>query len=528
MRLYSLAASVLILCTAPCVHAGDKGGLRDFDYVKGTTPCLNLSNPAALAAWGGRMSKAGVSFDRENGPLVSLNQSADSYQVLAGTESFFRINDRIAFHGGIDWGYMNGQDMGGQILLDPEYNPVNFLESDPATSGPKQRESYSLVGDMSFTANSRWAAGIGFRFDCKDQTKVRDPRFLTYWTDLRVDAGVSFRPSERMLLGASLFYRNTLEQIQGGIYGMVDKQYFVQADKGGFFGTTSELTGDNNHMSLKSRRPMDNTFYGLSLQIAAADRLASELTFAYRNGFYGRKSTGSAVFFEFSGIEVLYDGSYIIPAGHDVHRLSLEVGFKTLGNDENSFSYVTPPGGVTRVEYSGSNHIMDKYAVDGVLGYRWYVNPRGQRPEMTVGSDISFYAKSQHTEVYPFYRDNSVTRIDADVFCSKDIRMDRNILTAELHALGHFGFGVDKEDGQYAAGASSVLKSFDYWLNRQFEYDTAVRGGAAVGLSYTRVSSGRLTPYVKLMDSFMTMFADPEYLDGKIRNIATLTVGCTF
>lgn len=527
MRFNSLAISVLLLCCALPAAAGDKDGLRDFDFIKETTPCLNLSNPAALSAWNGKISKASVMLDKEDGPLVSLIQSKDSYEAVAGTESFVRISNKTAFHGNISWGYFNGKDMGGQILIDPYYNPVNFLESDPATIGTKQRESYSLKGDMSHTFNSRWAAGIGVKFDCKDQTKIKDPRFMTYWTDLRLDAGVSFSPSDGLMLGASLFYRNTLEQIQGGIYGQIDKQYFVQTDKGGFLGTVSELVGDRNHMSLMSRRPMDNSFFGGALQVTSGDRLASEVSFAYRTGYYGRKSTSTAVFYEFSGIEVRYDGSYLIPSGNNLHRISLSAGYTTLGNNENKFNYVTPLGGVTEVQYTGASHILDRSVIDGVLGYRWYRNTDGGRPEFTLGADFAFYSRFQHTDLFPIYRNSDFTRVDADIFCSRDFRMKKSIITPEIHALGRYGFGTDKEDGVTVAGGSSA-KSFDYWLGRDFEFETAPRYGAAAGVTFTIITAKGIAPYVKVTDSFMSLVAEPAHLDGRIRNVAAITFGCTF
>lgn len=528
MRLNSLAVSVFLLCAAFPAAAEGEGGLRDFDFVKGATPGLTLSNPAALAAWGGKISTAAVSFDKENGGLASLTQSKDSYEIGAGTESFYRISDRIVFHGRINWSYFNGKGMGGPLLLDPDYNPVNFLEIDTTTAGPKHKESYSLAGGMSYSFNDRWAAGVGFDFGCKDYTKVKDPRYTSYWTDLSINAGVSFRPSDKLLFGASVFYRNTLEQILGGKFGKTDKQHFIATDKGGYYGTVSELVEDRNHISVKSRRPMDNTFIGGSLQAVVGGCFTNEVSFAMRDGYFGRKSTSSPLFFEFSGIEVRYDGAYLISAGSDIHRISLSAGYATLGNDENIFNYVTPTGEVTRVEYTGVNHISDRSVIDGTLGYRWYRGIDGQRPDFTLGADITFFSKAVNTQIYPFYRDHDFTRIDADIFGRKDFRKGRNIFTPELHAQGHFGSGTAKADGQYAAGTSKTLKSFDYWLGRQFEFETALRAGAAIGFTYQRVFSRNFAPYVKVMDSFMTMFADAEYLTGKTRNVATLTVGCTF
>ena len=530
MRLRSLALSVLALCGTIAGAVEKPGGQRDYDFVKATTPVLNLSNPAALAGWDGRIAKAAVRFDKADGALVSLTQSPDSYEAAAGTESFYRISKRLAFFGHIDWSYFSGKDMGGPILMDPDYNPVNFYESDPATLGVKNRESYSLKGALSYNFSDKWAAGVSVKFDGRDQTKVKDPRFLNYWTDLAFDAGVSFRPSSSLLLGASAFYRNTLESVQGGIYGKTDQSYFFQIDRGGFFGTVAELVGDRSALSPKEKRPMDNTFIGGALQVAVSDRFFSEVSFTSRNGYFGRKSSSSAVFFEFSGIEIRYDGAYLIPVGNsDVHRIGLSAGFAMLSNEENTFNYVTPTGGVTTVDYTGQNHVLDRTVIDGKLSYRWFHGMDGQRPNLTVGADVTAYSKTQTTEIYPFFRDHGFTRLDADVFCSKDFRLgSRNILNVAAHGLFHTGFGVDKEDGQYAAGTSKLIKSFDMWLGPQYEYETASRAGGLLSVEWVPVLKAAVTPYVRISDSFMTLFEEPVYLKGSTRNIASIAVGISF
>ena len=72
-----------------------------------------------------------------------------------------------------------------------------------------------------------------------------------------------------------------------------------------------------------------------------------------------------------------------------------------------------------------------------------------------------------------------------------------------------------------------MSKSFDVWLGKQFEYDTATRAGAELGITWAkRIRKASL--YVKASDRFMTMFAEPEHLGGRMRNVALLTIGCTF
>ena len=528
MKLRIFAISALALCSSFAGAAQEYDGLRDFNYVKAVTPVLNLSNPAALAGWDGRISQASARFDKANGGLASLTQSADSYEVSAGTESFFRISDRIAFYGNIDWSFFNGKDMGGPILMDPEYNPVNFYEDDATTLGTKKKESYSLKGALSYRFSDRWAGGLSVKFDGSDQTKVKDPRFLNYWTDLSFDAGLSFRPSKSVLIGASGFYRNTLESIQGGISGKTDQSYFFQIDRGGYFGTVAELVGNRAELSPSEKRPMNNNLFGGALQIAVSDRFFSEVSFTARDGYYGRKSSSSAVFFEFTGYEIRYNGAILFPAGRSIHRIGLSAGYTVTASFENTFEYVTPTGGVTVVEYTGQKYLTDRTILDGTFSYRWFYGG-GQRPDLTVGVDLSAYSKEDYTEIYPFHRNHGFTRFDADLFVSKDFHLGgKSVFNVEAHGLYRTGFGVEKEDGQFTAATSSVIKSFDQWLGPQFEYETASRAGGILSLSWIPAVKKPLTPYLKLSDSYVTLLQDPVHLKGRKRNIASVSVGIVF
>jgi hypothetical protein len=104
--------------------------------------------------------------------------------------------------------------------------------------------------------------------------------------------------------------------------------------------------------------------------------------------------------------------------------------------------------------------------------------------------------------------------------------LGKSILTPELHVLAHAGFGTDKEDGAYANISGSKLKSFDVWLGRQFEYETAMRAGAELAVTWT-MKIRKANFYVRASDRYMTMFAEPEHLGGRMRNVALLTIGCT-
>ena len=527
MRFRVILASLCLLALPFAAGGQEAAECRDFRFVADTNPFLSLSNPAALSAFDGHISMVGLDFRKDNGGLISLTESADSYKAVAGTESYFRISDRIAFHGRLAWSYFSGAGMGAQILMDPLFNPVNFLESDEATTGTKNREDYSLLGAMSYTLSDKWALGCEVDYSSADQTKVKDPRFSNVWMDLDLKAGVTFRPEDNVMFGASLIYRSTLEQIRGGIYGTTDKQYFILADKGGFWGTLAELSGDYDYVPVTESRPMKNDLLGLSFQ-ALTGSWTNEAEVLYRMGYYGKKASSSATYFEFSGLRACYRGGFQTRSGEDIHKASLKLDYELLGNDENVFRYVTPSGQNTRVEYSGQNHIFDRHLASASLSYVWHKGVDGYLPEFSLGASVSGQARFQTTVLYPFYRNADCVTLDAGVFAGRNIRKGASVFSLGGRLGFRCGFGTPKDDGAYATTSGSTLRSFDNYLFRQFEYDTAPAAGAGLSFAYTRIISDKFAPYVKVSDTFSALLAVPQYLSGRIRNVAMITLGLSF
>ena len=470
---------------------------------------------------------AELDFRKDNGALISLTESPDSYKAGAATESYFKVSDKITFHGRLSWSYISGRQMGAQVLMDPDFNPVNFLESDEATVGVKNREDYSMLGAMSYKLGDKWALGCEADYSAADQTKVKDPRFSNVWMDLALKSGFSFTPADDKLLGAYLFYRSTMEQVRGGIYGTTDKQYFVMADKGGFFGTVAGLSGDIDYVPMTEYRPMKNDFFGLSLQ-ALTGAWSNELEVSYRMGYYGKQASGSATYFEFSGLRAGYDGGFLARSGSNIHKATLSLDYELLGNDENVFKFVTPSGQETRVEYSGKNHIFDRHMASAAISYVWHKGADGYLPEFSIGANVSGRGRVQTTVLYPFYRNTDCFTIDAEAFADRNIRKGASVFSFGGKLAFRSGWGTPKDDGTYATTTSSNLKSFDNYLFRQFEFDTAPAAGAGLSFAYTRIISDKVAPYVKLSDSFLMLLAEPQYLGGRIRNVALIAIGCNF
>lgn len=524
-RIRLITAACLLAASFP---AAGQDGVRDFRQVIENAPGLFLSNPAFLDAIQGQIALVTLDARKDNGGVIPLTESADSYRAGASAEAYKRISGKLSFHGKLDWHYSSGKDMGGQILMDPSYNPVNFLESTEETMGRKHRESYTLEGGLSYNFGKRWAIGVKLDYQAADQTKVKDPRFSNIWMDIRLHSGVSFRPSEKWLFGLSFQYRNTLEQVKGGVYGTTDRQYFVATDKGAFLGTVSQLDGDYNAIPVSSFRPMFNRFWGGSIQAVMNGKFASELWMLARNGYYGRKSSTTATFFEFNGFQIGYKSKLLIPGANQLHKLNWSIGMEMLTNRENKFRYVTPAGMNTIVEYLGQDIVLKRTQARARIAYVWEKGLDGFLPSFILGASMESQLQSQQANLFPYTRAQRVLSAKADVYATKNLRAGTSLFTLEIHLLGEGGGGTPLEDQVDPSATSSSIKSFDSYLYRQYEYETAPRAGVRIAFRWTFLSGGKLVPYIQMADEYLHLVSHPEYLKGSGRNSALLSIGCNF
>ena len=522
-----------LICTVMlCLAAGaaGQGQVRDFRYASGENPLQGMGNAAFLATLPeGGFSDARVFFSKENGALISLEESPDSWSAGAGTESFRRISDRIVFSGKLSYSYFRGLKMGGPILINPRTSAINFLEEDLSTVGTKKRETYSLEGGISYSFSPRVSAGIKLDYTSADQTKFKDPRFLNTLMDLGVAPGVMVKCSDKFSIGTNLIYRHSIEQLSSGTFGTIDRQYFVLVDQGGFFGSREEFVGDMGYVSLSNIRPLPDDRYGLSVQVAAGSgvKFAGEITGMWRRGSFGNRTSTSVVFCEFRGPEALLKSYLLIPSGNNLHKLELGAGMHMLSNYTNSYTYKAEMGQATVIEYQGQKETLSRMDVDARLGYTLEMGVGGFRPKWIFGASADAFIRNQTTTIYPDYRNHNVLNVAAALNAERNISIPSSNLGIVADVLFAMGGGNPADDGTYTGGTSKV-KSFDLWLNRQFEFDTAMRAGASLSVAWTWLGFKKLAPYIKVSDSFLSLFAAPEYLDGRFRNVASVSVGCNF
>lgn len=534
MRLLSrISVTCMLLLGLGATASGQEGrSMRDFEFIRSSSPWLSSRNAAGLGTMPtDRATVAEGVFTKENGALIGNAGSDNSYKAGAQTESYLRISDRIVFYGNLSYSFDKGQNMGGSLLMDPDYNPVNFYESVDTTRGVKNKEMYRLTGGLAYTfKDSRWALGAKVDYVSGDQAKLKDPRFLNVWMDLNASLGTRFAASDAFSVGLSLEYRRTLESLMGKIYGVSGKQYFTLIDYGGFFGTRELFDGDYAMVSPGDTRPTFNGYYGASLQVEAGRRtkVFNELTYLRRSGYFGNKASTKVTYTEHAGNILEYKGVLLAGSGRNLHRVGLDARFENILNNENVYRYNTEVGEQTVVEYISQNEVLDRTDISAALSYTGYLNVENFRPRWEYGVNAAFSSRQSLATIYPYYRSSGHSSISATIYGKRNFLSGKNLFTVGLGLDFMTGFGVPKEDGFLANSSSEAPKSFDNYLYRDFEYKTASRAGGSANVRYTRLISDNIGVYAQISERYTSLLQAAEYLSNGHRNTLAITIGCTF
>ena len=505
------------------------------------SPWVRSSNPAGITTLPvDRTSTVKASFEKKNGGLMDLHESRDCFKPGLEAASFMRISDRITFYGRMDYSYFKGKDMGGQILMDPYYNPINFLESVDTTTGTKTLEEYTLEGGMAYSFSDRFTLAGKINFQSADYAKRKDPRSYNQWMDLDASLGARYSLADgKGAFGISLNYTKTIETVAEKLFGTLDRQYYYLVDYGGSFGKVEIIDGDNGYLSVSNERPMFNQFFGGSAQAEFKVGGVSafvDLGAAYRKGYFGKKASGSVRFCDFDGMRYTLDTRISFRTGKLLNRIDGNWNIMASLNKENSYRVSTNPGQNPEIQYFGSQEVGDKTV--GRIKARYSIEKQVDgaadifKPApWAVSIGFERFFMNQTATSYPFYRKQRLAQNTVNAVAVKNFIMRGNFLSLTLGANYSFaGDNLKNEDGQYSS-ASGNPRTNETYLNRNFEYFDASSTGGDASIRYTLVrKTGKrhYSVFVDLSDSYRRLTSDPEYLTGNYRNTIILTIGCNF
>ena len=531
MNLRRFCTMMLIALPWICAGGEGDGALRNIDFAVAANPTLAFDNAAWLSTLQtDRISVVQGAFRKENGELRDISGSADSFTASLNTRSYMKASGRLWLYGLMSYSYTMGHDMTGDLLLEPEKSPVNFLEWDFSNTGTKVSERYTLSGGMAYRTSPRWSFGIKADYTAADRAKLKDPRTSNSLMDLSVTAGFKHDLSQRASFGMNLVWNQYTDQIEAGVYGASETPYSVFVDYGALMGIREVFLGDEGHISLSNPRPLVNNYYGASLQFAAggATRFSADLGYRFRDGFFGRPGSTNVTFCEFGGHLASLSAALLSQAGENLHRIALNGDFEYLANDENVYRITTVPGQSSVVTYYGQNRVLDKMSASALLSYTLFrgVSELNARDEYGVSLGARWIDGT--TTIYPFYRDRSILAFSGKVRGKWGFEAAGGVLEPSLTLGFAFGEGTEASDGQLAQSSSEPPRTMEAALHARFEYETAPRAGATAALRYIRPLGGRLSIEAAIEDDFTTLVKENVHLAGKYYNIAQLRIGLIF
>ena len=537
MKRTATAFLALLLSSGACLLAQNprEGGAYDYNYIVCNSPWLTSSNAAGLTVNpAGKIAVAELSFGKRDGGLKGNEESPNSFEYGVQAESYYRLSDKIAFWGSLGYSGFRGQNMGGSILVNPDYNPVNFYESDPANKGIVTRENYSVNGGISYSFSPRWSIGAKVNYDAGNSTKRKDPRYRSTLMDMTLSLGGRFAPCEMFEVGLDFIYRKTTENILGKLYADTSIKYYTLVDYGGYWGKYELFEGDLGYVSLTNRRPMLNNFYGGAAQLVfnwGKVRFFNELKYLYRTGYYGNKSESSVVFSSHNAHCIAYSGNLNI-TGENASRHIVGLGFdmERLKNFENSYKYETPSGESTIVKYLGENQRLQRTLLHAQLSYTGYWGIEGNLPRWEGGAVADYNLKKTYATFYPDSRRQNISTVSAEAFARCNFTVGgSNILSGGVSIEGLGGWGVKNLDERTGSSTSATPKTSEEYLNIDFENRTLARLGEGLCFKYTRLFPSKgISAYILLKDTFIHSVKNVEYMSGKYRNFAEIRIGCTF
>ena len=522
----------ILACCIPFLSAFAQTGIRDaYSYTLANTPWLTSRNAAGIWALPSeKMSKVQTGFLKANGGFADVHESDNSYEAAASAESFLKVSDHLAFSGSLAYSSFRGKNMGGPMLMDPYYNPVNLLESVDTTTGIKVKELYDLRGGISWKFSPRLDAGARIEYQTGNYAKRKDPRPQNDWMNLDASLGARYSFG-RIRLGADATYQKTVETLEGDIFGTKDQRYYFLVDYGGYFGKVQELAGDSGYVSTDNPRPMFNQFFGGDVQFESnLGRLGLhfELGGRYRTGYYGKKSSSSVQFYTFDGFSGNFSGQMRLECPRVLHVLNLSAVSDRTAGDENSFSYSTNPGSGTVIQYFGKQRAGNNWVSRAGAAYRADIEPTyGKLPMWMAGGGVEVVAVDRTGVVYPFYRSQQLIREHFYVNGQRYWERGRNAFCALLALSFQTGAEPKLAEGSYAQ-ATGDPRSNAVYAGRNREYFTVPAYGGSLSFRWTRFFSETIQGYLDIGDRCLVADRHLTFLTGQVRNVFTILIGCTF
>jgi hypothetical protein len=514
--------------------AAQSPSFTEFEYIRRSDARIAGENPAGLQYLPvSKISLAEVYFSKNNGGFVNYYQSADNSEAGAQTESFFRLNPKVVLYGKVRYANFNGKQMGGSTFIDPYRRTFDIQETADSTRGNKNMEDCRLTGAASIRISDRLILGGRIDYRVANYAKFKDLRHYNKLFDFSAAVGATCALGDRFEWGVNYFYHRNVEEIGFEMYGTTDRRYISLISFGAFYGRAEEFGSSSSYTDPDNSNPAVGEWHGASLQLTFNKdeklQFFNELSYRMQNGFFGKRSPSTPVFFEHYAPAWSYSASFLLRSGRNQQTVTAGIERESLKNFENIYRFEHTAGGRTDVAYLGDNQILDCSTLKSSLGYTASLHVEDYCPQWILKAEASYYSREQTVSLYPYFRRQNIHAAGINLSAARNIVRRQNRYTLLVGIQYGSGGGFPWKDGVYVTPSETQKppRNNDTLLMREYEYLTASRISGVTGIGYTRLIHSGISMYVNINYGYTNAF-NVNHLSGNNSHSLNLLAGCAF
>ena len=532
----------LLLCHSNSGNAQDTLLLRDYNLVQQSSPWLTQRNAAAL----GRglfnhesISQTELSFSHANGKLTDVSGSPSANIFQAGIGSYFRINPRTVVLGALSYDNFSGSDMTGSVFMQQRL-PFDIIEDSLTNSGRKHRDTYQLMGAVSYSFSPSLSIGLRMDYTSGNYAKYKDLRHKNKLMDLTLTAGFlsTFNIQHSTFnIGADYTYHRRTESLEFKTYGKSEKVYKSLIDFGGMMGIVEQF-GNEGYTDKNNEMPLFEDGHGGAIQLEVSPistlNIFGSIGFSHATGYYGSKSPYTITYTNHD--RDIFTGNVRISYNKEAMRAFLDLRYQSekLQNRINTFRGLTNNYGATHYEYYDDTETGDKKWRNLDIDYTMYLGIRHELPTWTLAAGYHWQQRELTAYLYPYYRQQQLRTYELTAAITRNIILSKGVWSITAEGGYQKGSGDAYTDGTFVTPSDKQTKpaTMEALFWRDYQYLTAPQYNFGLQLKYTFLFPGtKLCTHVRAAFDYRRASITDETPSGFYnpqRTTFTIATGHTF
>ena len=535
----TILLSCVLLCHSNTLSAQDSLLLRDYRLIQESSPWLTQRNVAALCRGlynHESIAETELSFSHASGKLTDVSGSPSANIFQAGIGSYYRINPRTVVLGTLSYDNFSGSDMTGSVFMQQRL-PFDIIEDSLTNSGRKHRDTYQLMGAVSYSFSPELSIGLRMDYTAGNYAKYKDLRHKNKLMDLQLTAGVVSNPYPGITIGADYTYHRRTESLEFKTYGKSEKVYKSLIDFGGMMGIVEQF-GNEGYTDKSNEMPLFEDGHGgaIELEVCPISSLSifGSIGLSHATGYYGSKSPYTITYTDHD--RDIFTGNIRLCYDKDAMRALLDVRYQSekLQNRINTFRGLTNNYGATHYEYYDGTETGDKKWRNLDIDYTMYLGIRHELPTWTINAGYHFQQRDLTAYLYPYYRQQQLRTNEVAATITRNIILSKGVWSITAKGGYQKGSGDAYTDGTLATPSDKQAQpaTMDAFLWRDYQYLTAPQYNFGLQLKYTFLFPGtKLCTHIRAAFDYRRASITDETPSGFYnpqRTTFTIATGHTF